>query len=96
MSKQPAGTTVVVRHRGSPGLVAGILGCVFGLFGIFTIGIIFVPLAGICSVFGLLRGLFGRSVSGIGVSLLAAILTFWGFVFSPTLWPFLIAAKSGH
>jgi hypothetical protein len=79
-------TTVVVKHAGRPGVVAGLLGCVFGVLGIFTLGLIFVPLAAICSVVGLLRGLTGVSLSGIGCSLLAGALTFWGFVVSPSLW----------
>jgi len=87
--------TVVIRHRGSAGLVAGIFGCIFGILGIFTVGIIFVPLAAICSVVGLLRGIFGGSASGIGLSILAAALAIWGVVVSPTLW-LLIAAGSLH
>ncbi len=87
-------TTIIVRHRGSAGLVSGVFGCIFGLLGIFTFGIVFVPLAAVCSVIGVIRGTFGRSASGIGVSVLAALLTIWGFLFSPSLW--LIAAGFSH
>jgi hypothetical protein len=79
-------TTIIVKHAGHPGLLAGLLGCVFAILGIFTFGIIFVPLAAICSLIGLLRGVMGLSAAGIGCSLLAAALTVWGFVFSPSLW----------
>jgi hypothetical protein len=72
-----------MRHQG---VFSGLLGCVFGVLGIFTFGLIFVPLAAICSLVGLLRGLAGSSISGIGCSLLAAVLTAWGFVVSPSLW----------
>jgi hypothetical protein len=72
-----------MKHQG---LLSGLLGCVFGILGILTFGLIFVPLAAICSLIGLLRGFAGLSISGIGCSLLAAVLTVWGFVVSPTLW----------
>jgi len=70
----------------NPGVLAGVLGCAFGVLGIFTLGIVFVPLAALCSVIGLLRGLSGRSGAGIGVSLLGGFLTVMGFIFSPSLW----------
>lgn len=82
----PANTTVIVQHRGQGGVLAGILGCVFGLLGIFSWGLIFVPLAALCSVIGFVRGIVGRSPAGVGTSILAAMLCFWGFVFSPSLW----------
>ena len=78
--------TIVVQHRGSPGMLAGVLGCVFGLLGIFSVGVLFVPLAAGCSLVGLLRGVAGGSGSGIGVSLLGILLTVAGFVVSPSLW----------
>lgn len=78
--------TVVVRYTGNQGVLAGLLGCVFGVLGIFFAGIVFVPLAAICSLIGLLRGASGPSAVGIGCSLLGSVLTIWGFVVSPTLW----------
>lgn len=77
---------VIVQHKGDAGLLAGIFGCVFGLLGIFTFGIIFVPLAALCGVIGVIRGIAGGSASGIGSSVLAAALAVWGFVVSPSLW----------
>jgi hypothetical protein len=77
---------IVVKRRRSTGVLAGMLGCVFGAFGIVTLGIVFVPLAALCSVIGLLRGLAGLSGAGIAVSLLGGVLTILGFVFSPGLW----------
>jgi hypothetical protein len=70
------------------GVVAGIFGCLFGILGILTIGIIFVPLAALCSLIGLLRGIGGPSLAGIATSLLGAVLTIFGFISSPTLWLF--------
>jgi hypothetical protein len=88
--------TVIVRHQGSPGVLAGVLGCVFGILGILTLGIIFVPLAAVCSVIGIIRGVTGGSAAGIGVSILGAVLTVGGFVFSPSLWLLLAAGVAAH
>lgn len=77
---------IVIRNSGSPGLLAGLLGCVFGVLGIFTLGFIFVPLAAVCALVGLLRGVSAFSASGIGTSLLAACLCVAGFATSPVLW----------
>jgi uncharacterized protein YecT (DUF1311 family) len=99
--------TVVVVHRENAGVLAGVLGCAFGVlgifsFGIFSWGLVFVPLAALCTVVGLLRGLARLSPPGIGVSLLSGILTVWGFIFSPSLWLFvggfvggLVGSQSG-
>ena len=38
-------------------VVAGILGCLFGVLGILTLGIVFVPLAIVCTVVGFLAEL---------------------------------------
>ena len=87
---------VVVRHSGSPGMVAGLLGCGLGILGIFTLGIIFVPLAALCSVVGIIRGIIGGSGAGIGVSILGIILTVAGFALSPSLWLLVAVGVAGH
>ncbi len=76
---------VIVQSRGNPGLLAGLLGCVLAVLGIFTLGFVFVPLAALCALVGLLRGISAFNISGIGTSLLAACLCFFGFVSSPVL-----------
>jgi hypothetical protein len=81
-----APATVTLRDTINHGVLAGLLGCAFGVLGIFAWGLIFVPLAAICSFVGLLRAAGGLSLSGIGCSLLGGILTAWGFVASPSLW----------
>ena len=68
------------------GIIAGALSIILALFGIFTIGLIFVPLAGICSGIGFLRGIGRRSPVGIGLSLVGGALTLAGFMVSPSLW----------
>ena len=66
-------------------MVAAIFGCVFGILGIFTIGFLFVPLAALCSLFGLVSGVMQRRGSTMFMALIAAILTVAGFVSSPAL-----------
>lgn len=67
------------------GVVAGLLGCVFGTIGIFALGLLFVPLAALCAAVGLFRALSGRSMAGFGVSLLAGVVTVLAFITSPSL-----------
>jgi hypothetical protein len=74
------------RRQDHPGLVAGLLGSILATLGIFTLGFVFVPLAGLCALIGLLRGVTGFSLAGIGTSLLAACLCAVGFITSPVLW----------
>ena len=76
---------VIIDRRGYPGLLAGLLGCVFAVLGVFTFGFVFVPLAAFCSLVGLLRGISALNASGIGTSLLAACLCVFGFATSPVL-----------
>lgn len=87
---------VIVRQSGSPGMVAGLLGCGLGLLAIFTLGIIFVPLAALCSITGVIRGLIGRSGAGIGASIIGIILTVAGFMLSPSLWLLLAVGAVAH
>ena len=81
--------TVYERSSQSGGVIAGSLSILFGLLGIFSFGIVFVPLAFLCCIVGLVRGLLASSGSGIGISLLGAFLTVFGAVISPTVWALL-------
>jgi len=77
---------IIIEHRGPAGVLAGALGCVFGVLGIFFIGLIFVPLAALCAITGLVRGIGSGSATAIGLSIIAVILCFFGFAVSPSLW----------
>jgi hypothetical protein len=79
MRAESAARAIDVRLKSNPGFWAGLWGCVFGLLGIFTVGLIFVPLAALCSIVGFFKGLAGGNMSGIGMSLLAAELAVLGF-----------------
>lgn len=45
-------TVIVEPRRGTAGLVAGLLGYGFGVLGVLTLGVVFVPLAAVCSAIG--------------------------------------------
>lgn len=89
-------TTIVLNQSEHAGLLAGLLGCAFGILGIFTWGLIFVPLAALCSLFGFVRGIARSSASGVGVSILAGFLTIAGFAVSPSLWVVTAAGLVSH
>src|SRR5262249_44114457 len=66
-------------------LILGVLGCCFGILGIFTLGLVFVPFGVLFSLLSLMAGLVNRStvgtIAGIGGLTFSAI----GFFSSPTL-----------
>jgi len=67
------------------GVVPGIIACVFAILGIFTIGMVFVPLAAIVALIGTIIAAKNAHWGGIGVNMLAWILTLVGLFTSPTL-----------
>ncbi len=77
---------IIIEYRAPAGVLAGVLGCVFGVLGIFFIGLIFVPLAALCAIIGLIRGIGSGSATAVGLSIIAGILCFFGFAVSPSLW----------
>ncbi|WP_018234258.1 hypothetical protein [Thioalkalivibrio thiocyanodenitrificans] len=80
--------------RSGSGLVAGIIACVLAVLGIVTIGFIFVPLAAIVAIFGTIIAIKNMNIAGIGVNVLAWVLTILGLVTSPVLL-FMIADMLG-
>ena len=74
-------------ERCSVGVIPGVLGFLFGLLGMYSaFGMMFVPLAAVFSVIGLVSGLLHLSGKGIFVSLIGAVLTLIGFADTPGLW----------
>lgn len=90
----------VARSTSNVGILAGSLGIGFGLLGIFSIGLIFVPLAALCSFFGFARALGAANAPGVGLSLLGGLLTIFGAMVSPTVWALVaggfLATHSGN
>jgi hypothetical protein len=78
------------RRSSNDGVVSGVIGSIFAVLGIFTVGIIFVPIAAAFSAVGLLLALVGRSGVGFAVSAIAAALTCAGAVVSPSVWALIV------
>lgn len=67
------------------GLIAGIIACVLAVLGILFLGVVFVPLAAIVALIGTIVAVKNRNIAGIGVNVLAWVLTFIGLFTSPLL-----------
>ncbi|KGQ70352.1 hypothetical protein A1D23_10520 [Chelonobacter oris] len=67
------------------GVIAGIIACVLAVLGILFLGIVFVPLAALVAVFATVIAVKNKNMAGIGVSVLAWILTLVGLFTSPLL-----------
>lgn len=85
------------------GVASGIIAILFAVLGLFTVGILFVPLAILFSAIsfsralGLFRGFTDISVNGLVIFLASAILIVVATGSSPTLWLlFLLGAATRH
>jgi hypothetical protein len=79
------------RRPSNEGVIAGVLGCVLALFGIFSIGLVFIPLAALCSLVGLLSAIAGRSLTGFLMSAIGTTLTVVGIAVSPSVLALVLA-----
>lgn len=68
------------------GMIPAIIGCISGVLAILTIGVVFFPIALICTIIAFIFSIKSKYGAAIAVSCLSLILTIAGFVFSPTLW----------
>ncbi|MDP8033245.1 hypothetical protein QJU43_03050 [Pasteurella atlantica] len=67
------------------GMTAGIIACVLAILGILFLGTIFVPLAAITALIGTIIAVKNKNFAGIGVNVLAWVLTLIGLFTSPIL-----------
>ena len=67
------------------GIIPGIIACVLAILGMFTVGIFFIPLAAIVALIGTIVAIINRNIGGMGIALLAWILTIAGLLVSPVL-----------
>ena len=74
----------VVAKQGT-GMVAGIIACMLAVLGILFLGTIFVPIAAIVTLIGTIIAIKNKNVAGVGVNVLAWILTIVGLFTSPLL-----------
>jgi uncharacterized membrane protein YccC len=75
---------VVVVKQGT-GTVAGIIASVLAVLGILFLGFIFVPIAAIVALIGTIIAIKNKNWAGIGVNVLAWVLTIVGLITSPVL-----------
>lgn len=78
------------------GMIPAIIGSVAGLLAIFTIGIIFFPIALVCTIIAFILSFKSKNGAGIGVSCLSLVLTICGFATSPTLWLLFMGATDSE
>lgn len=67
------------------GIIPGIIACILAILGMFTIGVVFIPLAAVVALIGTIVAVKNKNFGGIGLAVLAWILTIVGFVLSPVL-----------
>lgn len=72
-------------------IIIAAFGILFGTLSIFTVGVIFVPLAALCAIVALIGSIAQGRFTPAFLAILAFILAGLGVLFSPTLWP-LVAA----
>jgi len=75
---------VIVVKQGS-GILAGIIASALAVLGILFLGIIFVPIAAIVALIGTIIAIKNKNWAGIGVNVLAWVLTIVGLFTSPLL-----------
>lgn len=74
------------------GIVSGIMAVIFGVFGILSIGALFVPIAALFTFISLARSITHMSRTGFIMALFGALTTAMGFATSPSLWVAIAAA----
>ena len=67
------------------GMTAGIIACILAVLGILFLGTIFVPIAAIVALIGSIIAIKNKNWAGIGVNILAWVLTIIGLFTSPVL-----------
>jgi uncharacterized membrane protein YccC len=75
----------VVLVKQGTGTVAGIIASVLAVLGILFLGFIFVPIAAIVALIGTIIAIKNKNWAGIGVNVLAWVLTIVGLITSPVL-----------
>ena len=73
-------------HKPEVSMIAAIFACIFGILGIIYLGVIFVPLAALCTAIGIVRSLIIKNYNALFVAILGGILTIIGFIVSPSMW----------
>lgn len=86
-------------RRSQAGMMSGWSGIVFGVLGVFTFGVLFVPVAALFSLTSIFRSSLSRNPCGLVIGLVGLLLAVVGFVVSPTMWIAVVAGLAflfGH
>ena len=67
------------------GIIPASLSSVFAVLGIFTFGIVFIPIAFVLGIIGTIFSVKNKNKTGMGLSVLAWVLVIIGFLLSPVL-----------
>ena len=78
----------------NPGSTAGALACAFAVLGIFTLGVVFVPLAAFIALLGSVMAIMHLNIAGMAMNALAWFLVIIGILTSPVLLAFFFAMLS--
>ncbi len=78
-------TQVVVQAKEGTGIFVGFIACVLAVLGILLLGKIFVPIAFIVAIIGTIIAVKNKNSAGIGINILAWVLTLIGLFTSPVL-----------
>lgn len=90
-----AAQEVIVVKAKRTGVVAGIVAGVLALLGIFSVGLIFVPLAVLVALVGSIVALKNFNIGGLGTNILAWALIAVGVAVSPGIWVALALIGAG-
>jgi hypothetical protein len=77
---------VIIVERKRTGVIAGVIAGVLALLGIFSFGIVFVPLAIIVALIGSIVAVKNFNIGGVGVNVLSWVLIGVGVAVSPGIW----------
>ncbi len=78
----------------TPGSTAGGIACLFSVLGIFTLGVVFVPLAAVIALVGSVMAIMHLNIAGMAMNALAWFLVIIGILTSPVLLAFFFAILS--
>lgn len=84
----------VLAKKGT-GMIAGLLACVLAILGILFLGFIFVPIAAIVALLGIVIAVKNKNTAGISVNILAWVLVIVGLFSSPVLLLMIGVTSSG-
>jgi len=77
---------VIVVKSKRTGVIPGIIAGVLALLGIFSVGLVFVPLAILVALIGSIVAIKNFNIGGVGVNILSWVLIVVGIAVSPGIW----------